>query len=489
MKKVYFKYSVSAPFLAGLILMSGFSMGADAQAAPNLIANPGVETASSNVSLPQGWSKGGYGTNTRTLSYPVAGNTSTKAIRAEITSYTNGDAKWFFQTVPVIGGQQYTFSDFYRSNTPSFVTVQYQLQNGTFVFPDLATNLPASSNWTQVTRTFTVPTNYASPVVNITIFHLIKSVGWVETDNYSLDSGISPSPTPTPTATPSPTPTPTPTSTPTPTPAPGNPIINPSVETASASSPNIPLGWNKGGWGTNNRSYTYPVAGYNSPKAVRTEITSYTDGDTKWFFDSVPAASADQFTFSDFYRSNTASIVGVRYQLQDGTYKYPDIALNVPASSGWTQFTNTFTVPTYSSPVIQMTLFHMITSVGWLETDNYVLTKLPSTKFTQGMISLNFDDGPLTVYQNAIPILNAAGMKSTQYIITGTMNSGSPYYVTQQQVLNMAAQGHEIGAHTRTHPHLTTLTQQQMTDEIAGSKSDLQAIGLHPTTFAYPSGI
>jgi peptidoglycan/xylan/chitin deacetylase (PgdA/CDA1 family) len=75
----------------------------------------------------------------------------------------------------------------------------------------------------------------------------------------------------------------------------------------------------------------------------------------------------------------------------------------------------------------------------------------------------------------------------------------------------MAANGHEIGAHTRTHQGLSTLcgvtqtggatktpcidvfgnpttADDSLSLEIAGSKSDLIAQGLNPLTFAYPYG-
>ncbi len=113
-------------------------------------------------------------------------------------------------------------------------------------------------------------------------------------------------------------------------------------------------------------------------------------------------------------------------------------------------------------------------------------TPLPSTQ-PQGMVSLNFDDGFESSYLNSLPILNKAGLKTTQYIITGKF--GDPAYVTKAQVLAMAAEGHEIGAHTRTHPHLSTLTAQQIHDEVFGSKQDLLNLGLPAVlSFAYPYG-
>ena len=111
---------------------------------------------------------------------------------------------------------------------------------------------------------------------------------------------------------------------------------------------------------------------------------------------------------------------------------------------------------------------------------------LPFTISNHGLVSIDFDDGYQSMYDNGLPILDAAGLKSTQYIITQKV--GTDEYVTLDEVLQMYNNGHEIGAHTRTHPSLTTLTQAQMTDEVAGSKLDLISWGITPTTFAYPYG-
>jgi len=47
----------------------------------------------------------------------------------------------------------------------------------------------------------------------------------------------------------------------------------------------------------------------------------------------------------------------------------------------------------------------------------------------------------------------------------------------------------EIGAHTRTHPILSGLTEDRATVEIFGGKADLEAILSEPVdVFAYPNG-
>ncbi len=111
---------------------------------------------------------------------------------------------------------------------------------------------------------------------------------------------------------------------------------------------------------------------------------------------------------------------------------------------------------------------------------------LPFTITRHGLVSINFDDGYQSMYDNGLPILDAAGLRSTQYIITQKVGTDS--YVTLDEVLQMYNHGHEIGVHTRTHPNLTTLTQAEMTDEIVGAKQDLISWGIMPTTLAYPYG-
>lgn len=111
---------------------------------------------------------------------------------------------------------------------------------------------------------------------------------------------------------------------------------------------------------------------------------------------------------------------------------------------------------------------------------------LPFRITGHGLVSLNFDDGYQSMFDNGLPILDAAGLKSTQYIITQKVGTDS--YVTLDEVLQMSNDGHEIGVHTRTHQNLTTLTEAQMTDEIAGAKQDLISWGIMPTTLAYPYG-
>lgn len=104
----------------------------------------------------------------------------------------------------------------------------------------------------------------------------------------------------------------------------------------------------------------------------------------------------------------------------------------------------------------------------------------------QGAVSINFDDGFESAFLLGLPIVEDAGFKTTQFIITKKLDT--PGYLSTAQVLAMQNSGHEIGAHTRTHLHLSTLNPAQQQDEIVGSLNDLQSLGINPTSFAYPYG-
>lgn len=104
----------------------------------------------------------------------------------------------------------------------------------------------------------------------------------------------------------------------------------------------------------------------------------------------------------------------------------------------------------------------------------------------QGFVSINFDDGYESAYQNGLPILDKAGLKSTLFVITHQLNHKD--FLTTQQLLALQAKGHEIGVHTQTHPFLSKLNVDQQRQEILGAFDDLVALGIHPAFLAYPYG-
>jgi peptidoglycan/xylan/chitin deacetylase (PgdA/CDA1 family) len=425
----------------------------------NLIPNGTMETPSpTDPTSPQGWSKDSWGTNTAAFNYPVAGNNSANAAKIQITSYTNGDAKWGFAPVTVTPGDTLQYTDDYISNVQTYLTVEYHLSNGTLQYVDLATPA-ANTTWGQTQVTFTVPAN----VTSLSIYHLINKVGSLTIDNAKLAKGTPPPPPP---------------------PQDPNNLI-PNASLAPSGDPTLPTGWSKDKWGTNQATFIYPTAG-PSGNALQLQVTSYVSGDAKWSFNPISVTPGAIYHYSETYVSSAPTFITVQYDMGNGTFSYQDL-MTPAAASTWTPLTLAISPPAGAQ---KMTIFHLLNRVGTLVTSGFVLTQsTTSSVFPQGMVSLSFDDGYLSQYDVARPILNAAGIKGTFFIVSSYLDGSDPFYMTQAQMLQMNQDGHEIGAHTKTHPFLSQLTPAQMQDEIAGSKADLLAMGATPvSTFAYPYG-
>ena len=102
-----------------------------------------------------------------------------------------------------------------------------------------------------------------------------------------------------------------------------------------------------------------------------------------------------------------------------------------------------------------------------------------------GAVTVGFDDGYLTQINNAVPLLNARGLKATFFIITSD-NEGS-----WDQWRQVAAQGHEIASHTVTHPDLTSLSDSDLRYELSESQRVInQNIpSRRCITLAYPGNV
>ncbi|MES2437358.1 MAG: polysaccharide deacetylase family protein [Patescibacteria group bacterium] len=430
---------------------------------PNLIANPGFENGS--PSLPTSWQKNRWSNNLGAFMYPVTGIDGSKAASVSITSYTAGDAKWFFADVPVTAGKTYEFSNYSQASISSILTIRYKMTDGSYTYKYLSA-VPAQSTFTQNKYTIIVPTN----AVAMTVFHLIDKVGILSVDDYELREVIT-------TTIPDPTPTPS-----------ENLVPNGNLESQATNG--NPTGWSKNRWGNNTGSFTYPLSGVSGSKAARVTTTSYTTGDAKWYFEPV-AVSAGTYEYTDTYSSTVPTELTAQFIHKDGsiTYKWLGTA---PVTTEFTTIKKSITV---TDSVAKVTVLHVLPAVGFLTIDNVSLVKgstptPPPTLFSNGAVSLTFDDGWLSQYQNSVPKMNSVNMKGTFYVTSRQLSDfGFTGFFSKDTIKTIYADGHEIGSHTQTHPHLTTLSQTQQTTEIQGSRQDLLDLNVGPiTTFAYPFG-
>jgi peptidoglycan/xylan/chitin deacetylase (PgdA/CDA1 family) len=111
-----------------------------------------------------------------------------------------------------------------------------------------------------------------------------------------------------------------------------------------------------------------------------------------------------------------------------------------------------------------------------------------------GYAALTFDDGPVDNAETVAPLLAELGVPATVFLVPGWL--GQPYrwapetrLVTAEEARGLHEAGLEIGAHTRTHPDLTTLSYEAAREELGGSGDDLRALlGTPVEVAAYPFG-
>ncbi len=102
-------------------------------------------------------------------------------------------------------------------------------------------------------------------------------------------------------------------------------------------------------------------------------------------------------------------------------------------------------------------------------------------------VVITFDDGHMSVYENAFPIMESFGFPGVFYIVANRINN-SPDFVNIEQIKTMIDAGWEIGSHGYTHTDVT-LNRDAVYFEIAQSRNNLkQALSTEIATFAYPFG-
>ncbi len=441
-------------------------------AATNLITNPSAEQTNAAGTLPTNWQTDRWGKNTTTFSYVNSGYNSSKSLKVQMTSHSSGDAKWFFDPVSVSPSTDYSFTDVYQSNvTTSLVAMSLNSSNQPTYF-DIAASVPASSSWKQ--QTFTVHT--LATTKKLTILHLIKKVGWLQTDEMGLVAGTSTPPPPDPIPTPPPTPTP------------GNEIAIPnfSVEQPSSNA-SIPASWQQSSWGTNTPSYQYINGdGHDGTHSVKLTMSNYSSGDAKWLFNPITLPTNADYQFTTWYKSNTIPHAVVMYTKSDGSEDYFGLSDPQPPANSdtvWQQYHGIFNVPI---GVQSVSVFMFLTNNGWLQTDDYHIATFQYTPFNRGIVTLTFDNGFEDNITTAIPVLDQYGFKTT-YCYSTEYIEGQPSQVATVQAVT--AHGHEVCSHSVHHEDLTLLNVATLDYELSHSKDYLQSITGQPVSkFITPFG-
>lgn len=112
-------------------------------------------------------------------------------------------------------------------------------------------------------------------------------------------------------------------------------------------------------------------------------------------------------------------------------------------------------------------------------------------RLSRGLVSLSFDDCPVSVRDNALPLLEARGWRGTVYACLGLVGHCNHLgeHMSGRDYRTAFEAGHEIGDHT--YSHLDGLAQGpgRVLRDAERNTDALAALGIPaPKTFAYPYG-
>jgi len=128
-----------------------------------------------------------------------------------------------------------------------------------------------------------------------------------------------------------------------------------------------------------------------------------------------------------------------------------------------------------------------------------LLKQLEGAPVPERSVLVSFDDGYVSNYDHAAPVLAERGIPAVLFVVTGELGRWNAWdaasgatrlpLMTPKQLTDLTERGWEIGTHTRGHAHLSLLRPAALADELVRPCEDLEALGLpRPRLLAYPYG-
>lgn len=170
--------------------------------------------------------------------------------------------------------------------------------------------------------------------------------------------------------------------------------------------------------------------------------------------------------------------------MNDGSVAY----WNSIANSGtfnwrWIGF-NTGTVANVNKPIDHIFIVPILANAAG--TAYFDDIRVEEKEPTQGAVTIMIDDGEDAAFTQAKPVMDNYGFKGTIAMISEMVDEEG--FLSTSQLKSLQSAGWEIVSHSIDHEDMTKMTSLRQTREFTQSKSELQAISLTISNFAFPFG-
>jgi peptidoglycan/xylan/chitin deacetylase (PgdA/CDA1 family) len=399
----------------------------------NLLKNGDFEITGEG-NMPSGWEI----TASNAITYfpeRVPGFGGGNGLGVHIDAYKGGSLDVLSPTVPVRADTAYFYKGYHKATAPFWLLVRYYNKDGSSTLK-LIKDYGASRQW----ASNSVALKTDSKTIGLQIVYKMTSKGSLQLDRGFVDqrsTGIYLAANAT-----------------------GAKSVFQNGD-AAASDDGTPLGWTPYSEGDNTPDLSYVQ--HDSQAYLRSQLSSYKDGEAKWVPEPVAVAPGTYMQFSVSYRSNAGAAIIAEYVLEDGSRTFVRIS-SLPPAAEWTRAEVRTEAP-FKAKTLTMNV--VLSGNGTLDTDNYSLhdiTRQGARHFKRPMVSVTFDEGWQSGYTTAARIMGYLGYKGTFYINPAAIEEEG--FITEGQLSRLMKGGHQIASHGNEYVDLTTLNNRQLKRQV-----------------------
>lgn len=398
----------------------------------NLLRNGGV---------PIGWHLEKGGQLSDALTYQD-GYVSGRTLVLTVSHYQSGDMELVTPKISVLPQASYLFKGFYSTSADFDLLIRYFYSNGTSALRLIHSYQSTSGLWATDSYAF----HPEAKVDSVQFMYRVSKNGQLQLNNtyFEPNSDVYVAPKQ----------------------VVGEQLLTNANLLTSGSSPQ---GWSSYKSGSNKATFAYSQTSSVGPN-VAVDVSSFKNGEAKWQPNPIPVSAGQYFQFSFTYKATARADVVAEFALQNGKLAFSTAETLSPASE-WTYVTVHFEAPASATEMIPCAIMH---SNGSLKTARYALYNVTAhapIRWSEPLISLTFDDGHMSQFENGASQLHAIGLPGTFYVNPATIDTNG--FMNSAQLKYLQQVGNEIASHGYSPIDLTTVNTARLSAELSGSSSYL----------------
>jgi peptidoglycan/xylan/chitin deacetylase (PgdA/CDA1 family) len=420
----------------------------------NLLTADTIQSSPDNTLV--GWQLAHSGTATYALSH-TNGIITNRATKVTIGDYQNGDVTLAGPKVSVKPDQTYLFKGYYTSDIPFTLLARYYYTDGTNTLIHLDAYPTHSDGWSTASYAFDTTNHVAA----IQFIYKMSAKGAVTFDGTYLEPKQ-------------------------------NVFIPDQPKMANNSIPNptfaitdtdVPNEWSTYSTGDNTTAFSFL---HDSNGAyIKTAVTGFKTGEAKWQYTPQSVTPHQRYQFSAAYMSDVPTKLVAEYVLVNGKHQF-EVISDIPPADTWTDITYPLEIPSSANSLV---VSMVLSRNGSIASRNYTLANISkpgNLEWKRPIVSLTFDDGWRSAYNNALPILDRYGYKSTFYINPSSVET--PGFMSAAELAKLYGDQHEIAAHGYSHMDMTMLSPDALDKQLSQGQSALSDAGVPVSHVATPYG-